>query len=69
MLNITLHDGRDPLTGERCGLALGGLRDFATFDELRYAFARQVGYYVDLLGSAQDIIYRVTGREASHCPT
>ncbi len=66
VLNITLHNGRDPLTGERCGLALGGLRDFETFDYLRYAFARQVGYYVDLLGSAQDIIYRVTGREASH---
>ncbi len=65
VLNITLHDGHDPLTGERCGLSLGGLRDFATFEELRNAFARQVGYYVDLLGQAQDIIYRLTGREAA----
>jgi pyruvate-formate lyase len=63
-LDVTLRDGRDGFAGERRGLALGHLRDFATFEELQQAFARQVEHHVALLAQAQATIYRETAREA-----
>jgi pyruvate-formate lyase len=65
LLNVTLHNGVDPVSGERRGLALGKAADFGTFRELQSAFARQVEYHVGMLADAQDTIYRVTGRQAA----
>lgn len=63
-LDVTLRDGRDGFAGERRGLALGTLRDFATFEALQQAFALQVEHHVALLAQAQATIYRETAREA-----
>ena len=63
-LDVTLRDGHDGFAGEPRGLALGSLRDFATFEELQQAFARQVEHQVALLAQAQATIYRETAREA-----
>jgi pyruvate-formate lyase len=62
-LDVTLHNGVDPFNGEPCGLALGGLSDFATFEDLQNAYARQVIHQADLLAEAEELIYKVIGKE------
>jgi pyruvate-formate lyase len=62
-LDVTLHNGVDPFNGEPCGLALGGLSDFTTFEDLQNAYACQVEHQVDLLAEAEQLIYRATGEE------
>ncbi len=63
-LEITLHDGVDPLTGKRMGLALGRLEDFETFDDLWNAYAKQVEHYVEIMAEQEALAYRVAGEEA-----
>ena len=64
-LEVTLHNGIDPLTGEQMGLALGRLRDFETFEDLWQAYARQVEHYVDLMAEQEVLEYQVAREEAS----
>ena len=47
ILEVTLNDGVDPLTGKQVSLSTGNPRDFASFDDLYAAFARQLRYVVD----------------------
>lgn len=63
-LEITLNDGRDPVSGRKLGLALGSLEDFTTFDELWDAYRRQVEHFVRIMAKQQRIEYDVAGREA-----
>jgi pyruvate-formate lyase len=65
-LDVTLHNGVDSFQHHPRGLALGSLRDFGTFEDLRDAFVRQVQHQVALLAEAQATIYRVTSRQASY---
>jgi pyruvate-formate lyase len=62
-LEVTLHDGADRLTGRAIGLALGRLADFATFDELWAAYARQVEHFVRLMAEQQALEYAVAGEQ------
>jgi pyruvate-formate lyase len=64
-LEVTLHNGRDPLTGQLAGLALGEFRDFATFDELWAAYARQVEHFVRLMADQEALEYAVAGQQAA----
>lgn len=64
-LNVTLHNGTDPDTGDVLGLQEGGLSAFGDFDVLWAAYRRQVEHFVDLLARQQKIEYDVAGREAS----
>jgi trans-4-hydroxy-L-proline dehydratase len=48
VLEIALHDGADPLTGETVGLATGDPAGFADFDALYAAFEAQLRHFVDL---------------------
>ncbi|MCX7828586.1 MAG: glycyl radical protein [Thermanaerothrix sp.] len=48
ILEITLNDGVDPLTGKRIGIPTGGPSAFRSFDELYEAFERQLRYVVDV---------------------
>lgn len=63
-LEITLHDGVDPQTGKRMGLALGGLEDFQTFEDLWNAYARQVEHHVEIMAEQEALAYQVAGEEA-----
>lgn len=63
-LEVTLHDGADPLTGEPMGLALGRFEDFATFEDLWAAYARQVEHFVRVAAEQEALEYRVAAREA-----
>lgn len=48
VLEITLNNGVDPLTGKRIGIETGNPENFETFDELYEAFERQLNYFIDL---------------------
>ncbi len=48
ILEITLNNGVDPLTGKRIGLATGEAGGFATFDELFDAFRKQLRHFIDI---------------------
>jgi pyruvate-formate lyase len=63
-LELTLHNGVDPVTGKKAGLALGELRDFTTFDALFAAYRRQVEHFVGLLAEQEALEYRIAGEAA-----
>jgi pyruvate formate-lyase/glycerol dehydratase family glycyl radical enzyme len=48
ILEIALHDGVDPRTGQRIGPRTGDPRAFSSFDELFDAYRAQLQYFVDL---------------------
>lgn len=63
-LEITLHNGMDPETGEKIGLSLGNPKEFDTFDHLFCAYKRQVEHFVQLLADQEELEYKVAGEIA-----
>ncbi len=63
-LEVTLHDGTDPMTGRPVGLARGRFEEFETFDDLWAAYAAQVEHYVARLAEQEALEYAVAAREA-----
>jgi len=59
VLEITLNNGIDPLTGKKIGLETGDPRNFSSFDDLMKAFERQVQYFVDIKIRGNNIIERI----------
>lgn len=64
-LNVTLHNGVEPLTGKKMGLALGNAEKFKTFKELMDAYKKQVEYYVTYLAKQEALEYKVSADNAS----
>ncbi len=48
VLEITLHNGVDPMSGKRIGLETGDPREFKSMDELMAAFEKQIAYFIDV---------------------
>jgi pyruvate formate-lyase/glycerol dehydratase family glycyl radical enzyme len=48
VLEITLNNGTDPLTGKRIGLETGPAEDFRDFKELLDAYSRQLKHFIDI---------------------
>jgi trans-4-hydroxy-L-proline dehydratase len=48
ILEVTLNNGKDPVTGNLVGIETGNPEDFLNFEELYKAFQRQLNYIVDL---------------------
>jgi len=48
VLEITLHNGIYPSTGERIGLETGSPEEFKSFDELLDAYKKQLNHFVDI---------------------
>ncbi|MDP4290366.1 MAG: glycyl radical protein [Bacteroidota bacterium] len=65
MLELTLNDGVDPLTGKQLGLATGDPCSFSTFDELFEAFRKQLNHFIDIKIQGNNIIHSIF---ASHIP-
>lgn len=63
-LEVTLHNGIDPLTGKLIGLQLGTFYDFKTFDDLWKAYKKQVEFFVDLMAQQEVIEYKIAGDSA-----
>jgi pyruvate formate-lyase/glycerol dehydratase family glycyl radical enzyme len=59
VLEITLHNGVDPRTGEKIGLETGDPREFETFDALFAAYERQLNYFIDIKIRGNNVIERL----------
>ena len=64
LLELTLHDGVDPRSGEQLGPQTGNPRDFASFDELFAAWQVQVRHFVDIKHRGNQIIERLYATSA-----
>jgi formate C-acetyltransferase len=65
ILEVTLNNGSDPLTGHKVGLQTGDPRNFTSFDALYGAFEKQLNYFVDLKIRMNNTIERMY---AGHAP-
>lgn len=59
ILEITLHNGIDPLSGIRVGIETGANGDFNTFNKVYQAFLLQLRYIVQLKASVNNYIDRM----------
>ena len=59
ILEVTLHNGLDPKTGEQVGLKTGDPITFKSFDELFAAYKAQLKYFIDLKIKGNNIIERL----------
>jgi pyruvate-formate lyase len=68
-LEAVLHNGSDPMTGRRIGLATGVLQDFTSFDKLFDAYKQQIEYYTQIMAEQEELEYRVVGQNAVYLYT
>jgi formate C-acetyltransferase len=59
VLELALHDGRDPRTGKQLGPATGKAESFQTFDDLFAAFRRQLQYFIEIKIGGSRLIERM----------
>ena len=59
ILEITLNNGVDPLTGTKVGIETGDACTFTSFDDLYEAFGKQLAYVVDLKIRVNNYIERM----------
>ncbi|MCK4844492.1 MAG: glycyl radical protein [Candidatus Heimdallarchaeota archaeon] len=59
ILEVTLNNGLDPITGEQIGLKTGNVNDFKTFEELLEKFKEQVIYFVNIKIKGNNIVERL----------
>ncbi len=64
VLEITLNNGVDPLSGKKVGIETGDPRDFATYEELYAAFVRQLNYIVETKIRVSNYIDRMFAKYA-----
>lgn len=64
VLEITLHNGKDGVTGKEAGIRTGNFTDFKSFEELWEAYTRQVQYFAAALAVQEELEYRVMGETA-----
>jgi formate C-acetyltransferase len=62
VLEIALHNGIDPRTGEQLGIANGDPRTFQSMEDLYDAFEKQVNYFVDVKVRGNNVIERLYAR-------
>jgi len=62
ILEVTLNNGHDPLTGKKVGIATGDPNTFTRFEDLYAAFTRQLQYVVDLKIQVNNYIERMFAR-------
>lgn len=65
VLEVTLHNGVDPMTNKKIGLETGVITDETTFGELMSKFEKQISYFADLSGSFKELVYDVCNEESS----
>lgn len=65
-LELALHNGRCPLSGEQLGPETGEFSEMTTFDELTAAYSTQVDYFVELMVSSLNTMEVLHARHAPH---
>lgn len=64
ILEVTLHNGIDPVSKQKVGIETGDPRNFKSFDELYDAFLKQLHYLVDLKIRVNNYIDRMFAKYA-----
>jgi formate C-acetyltransferase len=64
ILEITLNDGINPVTGKKVGIQTGNPRNFASYDELYIAFLKQLQFIVDQKMRVSNYIDRMFAKYA-----
>lgn len=59
VLEVTLNNGVDPMTGKAIGLKTGNPDDFQSFDELYAAFEKQLNYFIDIKIEGNNVIEKL----------
>ena len=59
ILEITLHNGWDPVGGKQLGLQLGEAEDFKSYDELFDAYKKQIEHFADIKVKGSNMITRI----------
>ncbi len=59
LLELLLHDGKDPWSGQQLGPRTGDPRAFRTFDDLFGAFERQLRHFVAIKTHGNDVVERL----------
>jgi trans-4-hydroxy-L-proline dehydratase len=59
ILEVTLHSGVDPATGQRIGVETGDPREFRSFADLMEAFRLQLGHFVDVKVRGNNVVERL----------
>jgi len=63
ILEITLNNGVDPITGRKIGLETGDPTTFQTYEELWDAYLKQIKYFMDIKMKGNDIIEELYATE------
>ncbi|GAB6136959.1 trans-4-hydroxy-L-proline dehydratase [Halanaerobaculum tunisiense] len=63
ILELTLNNGVDPMTGNQLGLETGEVTEFTSYEELFIAFKKQLDYFVDIKMKGNRIIERLYAKE------
>lgn len=64
ILEVTLHNGTDPVSGKKVGLVTGDPRTFRSYEELYDAFLKQIHYFVDMKVRVSNYIDRMFAKYA-----
>ena len=62
MLELALHDGRDPRTGQQLGPHTGSLDALSTYEELYAAFIAQMRHFLDIKVRGSNVIEELYAR-------
>lgn len=63
ILEITLNNGIDPMTGKKLGLETGDPRTFTTFEKLFEAYKKQVHHFVEIKIRGNNVIEKLYMQE------
>lgn len=64
ILEVTLHNGTDPVSGKKVGLVTGDPCTFRSYEELYDAFLKQIHYFVDMKVRVSNYIDRMFAKYA-----
>lgn len=59
ILEVTLHNGIDPMTGKVIGLQLGNATDFESYEQLWDAFAKEMEYFLNIKIRGNNVIEKI----------
>ncbi|GAA0785378.1 trans-4-hydroxy-L-proline dehydratase [Hathewaya limosa] len=59
ILEVTLNNGVDPMTGKQIGLKTGDVTEFKSYDELFDAYKKQIKYFADVKIEGNQIIEKL----------
>jgi len=62
ILEITLHNGMDPRTGEQIGIKTGQAQDLTDYQALFEAYSAQLRYFVDIKIRGNNVIERINAK-------